>query len=79
MGVKEFDYTLREIIPAKLKDFAKIEAGERYHFDHWGDDAFGVKCIYYRFNSRGEGRPNQKRVVVSEVYRSTTSAQSAHL
>jgi hypothetical protein len=66
--MKEFDSILRELIPAKVKDFAKLVAGEPYRFDGWEDDRSGSACLYYSFSSRSPDKLNRKRVVISELH-----------
>jgi hypothetical protein len=41
-----FESDLRELIPKKVSDFAKLEAGEPDHFDHWAQGHSGSACIY---------------------------------
>jgi hypothetical protein len=38
MEVKEFDSMLWKLIPAIVSVFAKLKAGDPYHFDHCADD-----------------------------------------
>jgi len=66
--MKQFDSILRELIAANVKDFAKLEAGEPYHFDGWEEDRSGSACMYYSFGSRSPHKLNRKRVVISELH-----------
>jgi hypothetical protein len=62
-----FEAMLRNLIPTPVSQFPKLEAGQPYHFDHWGDDRSGSACLYYWFDSRNGNSRNNKRVVVSEL------------
>jgi hypothetical protein len=63
----DFESTLQRLIPEKLNEFAKLEAGDPYHFDRWEEDRSGAACMYYVFSSRDGAKQNRKRVVVSEI------------
>jgi hypothetical protein len=68
MGAKEFGSVLRKLIPATVREFKKLKAGDPYYFDHWADDRFGAACMYYWFASGDGSKKNRKRVLVSEVH-----------
>ena len=59
--------TLRKLVPHKVGTFAKLEQGEPYHFDRWGDDHTGTLCLYYSFPARNRERRNTKRIPSSEI------------
>jgi|GEM_PF-134463 len=61
------DRNLRELIPDKYSTFAKLEKGDPYHFDHWGQDTNGEDCLYYWFWNKDQTKKNKKRVVISEI------------
>ena len=62
----DFESSLRKLIPDKVNEFAKLEAGEPYHFDRWEQDHSGSPSMYYVFSSH-DGTQNRKRVILSEV------------
>ena len=63
-----FDSKLRNLIPASVSEFPKLETGQPYHFDHWADDRSGSSCLYYWFSSHDGTKRNLKRVIVSEIH-----------
>jgi len=36
-----FELNLRNLIPATVSEFLKLESGQPNNFDHWSDEAFG--------------------------------------
>jgi hypothetical protein len=70
MGISESKTCsdLRGLIPATMSEFAKLETGQPYYFDHWADDHTGSTCLYYWFSSHDGAKRNNKRVIVSEIH-----------
>jgi hypothetical protein len=65
--VEAKDVNLRNLIPATVSEFQKLETGQPYYFDHWAEDRSGSDCLYYWFSSHNGVKRNNKRVIVSEV------------
>jgi hypothetical protein len=62
-----FESKLRNLIPKTVSQFAKLETGKPYHFEHWACDRAGSTCLHYWFDSHDGSKRNKKRVVVSEM------------
>lgn len=63
----DFASNLRKLIPETVNEFAKLKAGEPYHFDRWEQDHSGTPCLYYTFSSHDGATRNRKRVIISEI------------
>src|SRR5438874_1274596 len=61
------EIVLKNLIPAKLSKFCKLEAGTPYQFERWDKDRSGYFCLYYWFKSRNGLEHRIKRVIVDEI------------
>ncbi|MGB8112987.1 MAG: hypothetical protein WCF22_04410, partial [Candidatus Sulfotelmatobacter sp.] len=60
---------LHKLIPATVSEFAKLEAGQPYYFDHWANDRYDSPSLYYWFDSNDGAKLRHKRVVISEIHK----------
>jgi hypothetical protein len=58
---------LKELLPARLREFKKLTEGEPYRFKTWKVDGEGRPCLYYTFSSRDGRSTNTKRVPMAEI------------